>query len=200
LTAIAKQCLHAGPPTAQGVGSACVSPNGVVCWVAVTEEALAAAVVHLLADRSDLIEAVTDLRWLEWGHAPEPIDRDWWHAATVREAGRSGLPMTWVASDQSGALGAVGLGQFDIEERRDRSPWVLGMIVRPDRRGAGIGRLLLAHLERWAYRQGYQQLWVATGGAAIGFYQRCRWRIYETVDRDFELATVLTKEPRAEPM
>jgi hypothetical protein len=122
LTAIAKQCLHAGPPTAQGVGSACVSPNGVVCWVAVTEEALAAAVVHLLADRSDLIEAVTDLRWLEWGHAPEPIDRDWWHAATVREAGRSGLPMTWVASDQSGALGAVGLGQFDIEERRDRSP------------------------------------------------------------------------------
>jgi GNAT superfamily N-acetyltransferase len=177
------------------------SPNGVVCWVAVIEEAaFAAAVVHLLADRSDLIEAVTDLRWLEWGHAPEHIDRDWWHAATVREAGRSGLPMTWVASDQSGALGAVGLGLFDIEERRDRSPWLLGMIVRPDRRGAGIGRLLLAHLERWAYRQGYQQLWVATGGAAVGFYQRCGWRIYETVDRDFEPATVLTKEPRAEPM
>jgi hypothetical protein len=44
--------------------------------------------------------------------------------------------MTWVASDQSGALGAVGLGLFDIEERRDRSPWLLGMIVRPDRRGS----------------------------------------------------------------
>jgi GNAT superfamily N-acetyltransferase len=108
--------------------------------------------------------------------------------------------MTCVASDQSGALGAVGLGQFDIEERRDRSPWVLGMIVRPDRRGAGIGRLLLAHLVRWAHRQGYEQLWVATGGAAVGFYQRCQWRIYERVDRDFEPATVLTKEPRALPM
>jgi GNAT superfamily N-acetyltransferase len=108
--------------------------------------------------------------------------------------------MTWVASDQSGALGAVGLGLFDIEERRDRSPWLLGMIVRPDRRGSGIGRLLLMHLERWAYRQGYQQLWVATGGAAVGFYQRCGWWICETVDRDFEPATVLTKEPQAEPM
>jgi GNAT superfamily N-acetyltransferase len=173
-------------------------PNDVVCWVAVTEEAASAtAVVHLLADRADLIEAVTDLRWLEWGHATEPIDRDWWHAATAREAGRSGLPMTWVASDQSGALGAIGLGQFDIEERHDRSPWV---IVRRDRRGAGIGRLLLAHLERWAHRQGYEQLWVATGVAAVGFYQRCGWRIYETVDRDFEPATVLTKEPRAETM
>jgi hypothetical protein len=49
------------------------------------------AAVDLLADRMDLIEAVTDLRWLEWGHAPEPTDRDWWRAATVREAGRSQL-------------------------------------------------------------------------------------------------------------
>ena len=164
-----------------------------MCCVAVTEEtASAEPVVHLLADRADLLEAVTDLRWLEWGHAPEPIDRNWWHAATVREAGRSGLPMTWVASDESGALGAVGFGRFDIEERRDRSPWLLGMIVRPDRRGSGIGRLLLTHLETWAHRHGYQQFWVATGGAAVGFYQRCGWRIYETVDRDFEPAKVLT--------
>ena len=162
------------------------------------ETASAEPVVHLLADRADLLDAVTDLRWLEWGHAPEPIDWNWWHAATVREAGSSGLPMTWVASDQSGALGAVGLGQFDIEERRDRSPWLLGMIVRPDRRGAGIGRLLLTHLETWTHRHGYQQLWVATGGSAVGFYQRCVWRIYETVDREFEPATVLTKEPRAD--
>jgi GNAT superfamily N-acetyltransferase len=185
-----------GHGSGNGIGSgiACDSANGVLCWVAVVEEAPSAtAVVHLLADRADLIEAVTDLRWLEWGHAPEPIDREWWHAATVREAGRSELPMTWVASDQSGALGVVGLGQFDIEERRDRSPWVLGMIVRPDRRGTGIGRLLLAHLERWARQQGYEQLWVATGGAAVDFYQRCGWRIYETVNRDFESATVLTK-------
>jgi GNAT superfamily N-acetyltransferase len=108
--------------------------------------------------------------------------------------------MTWVASDQTGALGAVGLGQFDIEERRDRSPWVLGMIVRHDRRGSGIGRLLLAHLVGWARRRGYEQLWVATGGAAVEFYQRCGWRIYETVDRDFEPATVLTKQPRTEPI
>jgi GNAT superfamily N-acetyltransferase len=82
----------------------------------------------------------------------------------------------------------------------DRSPWVLGMIVRRDGRGAGIGSLLLARLERRAYRQGYELLWVATEGAAAGFYQRCGWRIYEMVDRDFEPATVLTKEPRAEPM
>jgi GNAT superfamily N-acetyltransferase len=108
--------------------------------------------------------------------------------------------VTWVAFDQSGALGAVGLGRFDIGERRDRSPWLLGLIVRRDRRGSGIGRLLFARLERWAYSQGYELLWVATGGVAVGFYQRCGWRICEAVDRDFEPVTVLTKQPRAELM
>ena len=151
------------------------------------------AAVDLLADQMDLIEAVTDLRWLEWGHAPEPTARDWWRAATVGEAGRSQLPVTWVASDDSGALGAVGLGQFDIEERRDRSPWVLGMIVRGDRSGTGLGRLLLGHLERWACDQGHEQLWVATGSPAVNFYQRCGWQFQEIVHRDFEPATVLTK-------
>jgi GNAT superfamily N-acetyltransferase len=154
------------------------------------------ATVDLLANRIDLIEAVTDMRWLEWGHPPGSTDRDWWRAATVREAGRSQLPVTWVASDNSGALGAVGLGQFDIEERRDRSPWVLGMIVRRDRRGTGLGRLLLGHLERWAGEQGYEPLWVATGAPAVNFYQRCGWQVQEVVDRGFELTTVLSKTPR----
>jgi GNAT superfamily N-acetyltransferase len=131
------------------------------------------AAVDLLADRLDLIEAVTDLRWLGCGHPPEPTDRDWWRAARIREADRRQLPVTWVASDDSGALGAVGLGQFDLEERRDRSPWVLGMIIRRDRRGTGLGRLLLENIERWAGDQAHQQLWVATGRPAVNFYQRC---------------------------
>lgn len=135
--------------------------------------------VELLADRSELVEAVTDLRWREWGHAPEPTDWRLWRAATIRESGRGELTITWVASDSSGALGAVGLGQFDIEELHDRSPWLLGMIVRPDRRRSGLGRLLLNSLESWASEHGYGQLWVADEGPN----QRCGWQFCETVER-----------------
>ena len=150
--------------------------------------------VELLADRSDLVEAVTDLRWREWGHAPEPTDRTWWRAATIRESGRSELPITWVASDSSGALGAVGLGQFDIDERHDRSPWLLGMIVRPDRRGSGLGRLLLNSLESWASEHEYEQLWAANEGPAVVFYQRCGWQYGETVERGTKATvTILTR-------
>src|SRR5258708_3970030 len=116
--------------------------------------------VRLLADNEQLIEAIGELRWLEWGHLPEPTERNWWVEVTSIEAGRDHLPITWVAIDEEGkALGAVGLGMFDIEERQDRSPWVLGMIVQPKYRSKGIGRLLLTHLETWARSSGYKQVW-----------------------------------------
>lgn len=151
--------------------------------------------VDLLADHERLIPAVGELRWREWGRPPEPVDLDWWVDVTAREAGRERLPITWVALDErGGALGAVGLDAFDIEERRDRSPWVVGTIVRPDRRGMGVGSLLMAQLEAWAGSHGYQQVWVATGGRAIEFYQKCGWELSETVERaSGEAATVLTK-------
>jgi GNAT superfamily N-acetyltransferase len=149
--------------------------------------------VGLLADRPDLIEAVTDLRWREWGHEPEPTDRDWWRDATIREAGRDRVPLTWVAWDAGGVLGAVGLGEFDIEERRDRSPWLLGMIVRPDRRGTGVGRQLLSQLEQWARENGYEKAWVATGDPAVDFYRRCGWTVYETLQRGGSTTNVLNK-------
>jgi len=49
--------------------------------------------VQLLADHAQLIAAVGALRWREWGHAPDPEDREWWIAVTAREAGRDHLPL-----------------------------------------------------------------------------------------------------------
>lgn len=151
--------------------------------------------VQLLTDNEHLIAAIGELRWREWGHAPDPEGLHWWVDVTAREAGSDCLPITWVAIDErGGALGAVGLGEFDIEERRDRSPWVLGMIVRPDHRGMGVGRLLMTRLEAWARTHGYKQVWVATGGLAITFYRKCGWELRETVERaSGEAALVLTK-------
>jgi GNAT superfamily N-acetyltransferase len=160
-----------------------------------TTDLSGAARVELLADRDDLVDAVTDLRWLEWGRPPEPTDRKWWRAATVREAGRWSLPVTWVPSDSSGALGAVGIGEFDIEERHDRSPWVLGMIIRPDCRGTGLGRFLLTQLEKWAAEQEYQRLWVANEGPAVHFYKRRGWQLHETVERDDRPTVTVLSEP-----
>lgn len=159
----------------------------------VTDGGSRAVSIQLLADNPQLMHAVGEIRWREWGHAPEtdnPYDFvdaqlrvDWWVDATVRESGREDLPVTWVVVDEGEVMGAVGLGEFDIDERRDRTPWVLGMIVEDRHRGAGIGRQLLTHLEGWARHRGYEKIWVATGDPAADFYRKCGWELTETIDR-----------------
>ncbi len=142
-----------------------------------------ALTVTLLADSLASAEAVAEMRWQEWGHwadPPESIDPAWWLEITVREAGRDELPVTFVAHDLAGeVLGAVGLDTYDLDERRDTSPWVTGMIVRRDRRREGVGRTLMQHLERWATEHRIAEAWVGTD-LALGFYQRCGWTPQET--------------------
>ena len=136
--------------------------------------------VTLLADSLTSAQAVSDMRYQEWGHPPESEDPQWWLATTLREAGRYELPVTFVAKDASDAvLGAVGLDEYDLDERRDTTPWVTGMIVRRDHRGNGIGRALMMHLEQWAAQHHITEAWVGTD-LALGFYQRCGWKLQET--------------------
>ena len=140
--------------------------------------------IELLADYPHLFQAVGEMRWKEWGHPPEPDQLEWWVNVTAQESGRNSLPVTWVAvDDQNQAIGAVGLAEFDIEERRDRTPWIIGMIVTPHCRGMGIGRQLLATLEIFAHQNGYSQIWVGTGGQAVDFYQKCGWKLTEVIER-----------------
>jgi GNAT superfamily N-acetyltransferase len=135
--------------------------------------------VSLLADRPACIPVVADLRWREWGHNPEPVEYAFWLDVTTKESGRTELPVTFVCEDRSGdVLGAVGLDHYDLDERRDTSPWVTGTIVRADRRGLGAGSLLMNHLEAWAVENAIDETWVGTAGAA-GFYERCGWKQLE---------------------
>lgn len=134
----------------------------------------------LLADSMASVSAIADMRYQEWGHPPESEDPTWWLETTLREAGRDELPVTFVATDAFGeVLGAVGLDEYDLDERRDTSPWVTGMIVRRDHRGNGIGRALMTHLEQWATGHGIAEAWVGTD-LARGFYERCEWKLQET--------------------
>jgi GNAT superfamily N-acetyltransferase len=103
--------------------------------------------------------------------------------------------VTFVAVDSAGeAVGGVTLKRAELteEQRRGRTPWVGGMIVRSDRRGSGIGTMLMAHLEAWARAADIAQAWVVTAGRAVDFYRNCGWVAVETIgERD--PSTILTK-------
>ena len=119
---------------------------------------------------------------------------------TEQEAGRNQLPMTLVAiGPASDALGAVALSRSDDglsdSVRRQRSPWLVGLVVRSDVRRQGIGTLLVRALERLAAAHGYSRVWVATGGEAVEFYRACGWAEEESLILAGAglRATVLTK-------
>jgi len=66
------------------------------------------------------------------------------------------------------------------------------MVVRPEYRGAAVGRRLLAALEQFAAGHGVERLWVFTERAA-GFYERCGRQPYGTAVEDGEPGDVLTR-------
>jgi GNAT superfamily N-acetyltransferase len=131
-----------------------------------------------LAQHPHLVSQVGEMRWREWGHEEASPER--WTQITARENESNRLPMTLVAIDELGrAAGAVALGKSDDAlmegERSGRSPWLLGMVVRSDCRGLGVGRRLSAAVEELAGSKSFSVLWVATGPDAVAFYRRCGW-------------------------
>jgi GNAT superfamily N-acetyltransferase len=151
--------------------------------------------IHLLADRPDLAGKWAQLHWREWGDEPGREELSWWVEEAAKAVQRTRVPAAFIAvGAEDEVLGGVGLAQFDLEERRDRSPWIVGTIVHPDRRGEGVGHALMARLEMWAAGVGIDHVWVATGGQAVIFYQQCGWEwVEDLLTEQGEMATILTK-------
>jgi GNAT superfamily N-acetyltransferase len=155
--------------------------------------------VEPLANRQDLVVPLARLRWQEWGSQPGREALEWWVDTTARESGRAGLPVTFAAVDAGGEIvGGVGLVPSEHAELADRGPWVVGMIVRDDRRGQGIGAAVMARLAAWASETGIDRLWVVAQGRAIAFYRRCGFRVVEVVQlSDGGRSTLLTARTAA---
>jgi N-acetylglutamate synthase-like GNAT family acetyltransferase len=153
--------------------------------------------ITLLADRPELAVGWAELHWREWGDEPGREELSWWVDAASQAIQRTSVPAAFIALGPAGeVLGGVGLSQFDLEERRDRSPWIVGMIVRADLRDQGIGQALMARLGAWAITVGIEQVWVCTEreGRAAAFYQLCGYaRVENLITRGGEDAGIFTK-------
>jgi len=152
-----------------------------------------AIAIATLAERPELVSEAVDIAWREWGHSMPESERERWLREAERDS-RLHAPMSaaFVAVDAGRAVGVVQLHEFEIDAIRDRSPWVCGMVVRPEYRGMGVGRRLIAALEQFAAANAISQLWVFTEDAA-GFYERCGWLRHGEAVEHGEPGVVLTR-------
>jgi GNAT superfamily N-acetyltransferase len=151
--------------------------------------------IATLAEHPQLVPAVVEIAWQEWGASlPEQERARWLREAELDSSLHAPTSAGFVALDGDRAVGVVQLHEFEIDAMRDRSPWVCGMVVRPEYRGAGVGSRLLAELERFAAGHRVPRLWVFTEQAAA-FYQHCGWQRHCDAVEHGEPGVVLTRVP-----
>ncbi len=129
----------------------------------------------LLADQPELIAEVGVLRWRASGQGGTAGP---WIASTARDAGQDGLPLTLVAMGIEGqAIGAVTLGHRDddVTGCEGLAPWLVRMVVHPESRRCGVGRLMVSAAEDLARERGYDRVWVASRDEDLEFYRQCGW-------------------------
>lgn len=75
-----------------------------------------------------------------------------------------------VALEGDTVLGCVHLIDNDDDSLPGLYPWLAAMVVVAERRGQGIGSMLVRAMARQARGLGFEQLWFGTDGP--GFYER----------------------------
>jgi N-acetylglutamate synthase-like GNAT family acetyltransferase len=88
----------------------------------------------------------------------------------------------YLALESDDVVGAIALVDFDdIEEFSHLKPWVAAFIVDPDRRGTGLGSLMLTALEKKARAFGITDLYLWTEDQK-NFYLKRGYHVLEHRD------------------
>jgi predicted N-acetyltransferase YhbS len=102
--------------------------------------------------------------------------------ARMRMGRRSGIPLGLAAFVDGQLAGTVSLIESDLEERKDLSPWLAGLLVFPEFRGGGVGSALTRELQRCARTIDCKRLYLYTDKP--GFYERLDWQRHSPVHSD----------------
>jgi GNAT superfamily N-acetyltransferase len=100
---------------------------------------------------------------------------------------RTLLPIAWVAHSEFEVFGTAALRVHDLDDRKDLTPWLGGVFVRPEYRNRGIASFLCRVVEEKAWSLGFNSLYLHTPDqqslyVTLGwqFLEPASWRGYST--------------------
>lgn len=132
-----------------------------------------------LAQRIDAAAVLARWHYEEWS----PLYPGWSveaaHSEFEAHADPDRIPTTLLAlSDGDELLGSVSLLLADLPGFEHLTPWLASLFVRPDRRGAGIGDLLIEAALGEARRLGVRRLFLFTTRHE-SYYAARGWAIWD---------------------
>lgn len=142
--------------------------------------------IESIADRLDLLDTLAGWHRDQWG--PE------WAEYVCRSTLRDRIPTIYVATEGDELLGSAMLVDEDMTTRKDLSPWLGGVYVKPSRRGQGIGTALTRHAMEQAASMGIPLLWLYTPASRY-MYERLGWQYVSEEDYLGENVTIMRLNP-----
>lgn len=88
------------------------------------------------------------------------------------------LPITFIALEEEELVGTVGLWRSDFLPRQDVFPWCAALVVREDKRKAGIGAALQEYVIQYAKKLNYEKLYLFA--EFEGYYEKIGWKKWGT--------------------
>ncbi|NLE45346.1 MAG: GNAT family N-acetyltransferase, partial [Chloroflexi bacterium] len=114
----------------------------------------------------------------QWAHLGPGRTIEDWVATFQKHLLRRSVPSTFVALAGGVLLGSAAIIAYDLESRRDLSPWLACVLVAPEHRGKGIGTALVKRTVIEARDLGFPRLYLYTVDRE-GFYARMGWSVVE---------------------
>ncbi len=146
-----------------------------------------------LAQRPDLAAILADWHFAEWADLYPGWTIEACRAELESHQDPDRVPTTLVALEGTqDLLGSVSLLLEDLPGCESFSPWLASLYVRPDRRGRGLGSLLLTAALAEARRLGIGQLFLFTT-AHVGYYLARGWVVVSLASAAGRPVTIMTR-------
>ena len=149
--------------------------------------------IDYLGNHLDILPELAKLQYDEWKHfTPEKTLED--RVIKLRDmAGSSDVPFMIVAIDNNQLIGSAALVHEDMSTRKDLSPWLASVFVKPEYRQSGIATRLVSHIEGEAEKRGIAKLILYTEHAR-DLYLKLGWSDIEQCEYQGVNVAIMFKE------
>jgi GNAT superfamily N-acetyltransferase len=136
--------------------------------------------IDFLAEHREFIPIIAQWSYDEWSYlSPQRTLQDFADRIAQR-AHTDKIPLTLIAREGEELIGTICLTLHDMETRKDLSPWLAGLFVAEPWRNQGVGKMLVAAIEKVAENLGIAHLYLYTPDAE-DFYLKLGWAVKERI-------------------
>ena len=129
-----------------------------------------------LRQKAEHLDEAVKMFWNQWGSSTNY--NFYYDCMRSSSNGSSDLPRFYIAVENNLIVGTYALLRNDLISRQDLTPWFACLYVVPERRGNGIGTMLLEHALLETNKLGYPNLYLCTN--LEGYYEKHGWSLSAT--------------------